>query len=602
MRSALITFVTLSLMLCFGNQVEAQTNSSSWALKTLDSIDVGDKSKSDSLIALCDSIVTLFSDLKLPCNEVKAYLKKSELYTNTMRFEDASQSLVEAREVFDKHSCDEQLLAEIYLRQSSIYVKLKDYEKCDSLCDEVINMFQPEWSNKIVLISAYLNRHFDQTDLKVVMPNLDSAYALAVRHKADEETLQKILINKGTLYAMNDSVELAQQQLMKALAIAKRRNELSDVGLIYNNLAGLSSDPDQVLIYIDSAIYYAELNHNLANLQTFLQNRAFAYTWQDDYEKAYKDLWRSFIFQDSLYNKEKYKAIAEVEEKYESEKKENEIKSLHLEKLNSEVEKLKYKRNQYVLFAGATILGVIALFFAYSFVAIRKNRNILADKNQEISKAVKRSDELLLNILPPEVADELKQTGKSEAKYYKQVSILFTDLVDFTQSAEFLTTAELVEELNFCFKGFDEITEKYGIEKIKTIGDAYMIAGGIPVPSEDSVKKTILAALDMQEFISKRKKQLAAAGKIGFEMRAGVHTGPVVAGIVGVKKFQYDLWGDTVNTASRMETAGSAGKVNISETTYNLIKQDPAFVFENRGMIEAKGKGKLEMYYVSRSV
>jgi class 3 adenylate cyclase len=143
--------------------------------------------------------------------------------------------------------------------------------------------------------------------------------------------------------------------------------------------------------------------------------------------------------------------------------------------------------------------------------------------------------------------------------------------------------------------------DKYSIEKIKTIGDAYMAAGGLPVPMDDSVKKTVLAALEMQSFIGMRKAEQDAIGKPAFEMRVGIHTGPVVAGIVGVKKFQYDIWGDTVNTASRIESNGAVGKVNISQKTYELLKDDTDFIFESRGKIEAKGKGEIEMFFVSKA-
>ena len=137
------------------------------------------------------------------------------------------------------------------------------------------------------------------------------------------------------------------------------------------------------------------------------------------------------------------------------------------------------------------------------------------------------------------------------------------------------------------------------MEKIKTIGDAYMAAGGLPVITDDSVRNTALAALKMQEFISKRKIEKYANGEPSFDMRAGIHTGSVVAGIVGVKKFQYDIWGDTVNTASRMESNGEVGKVSISQSTYELLKSDSQFIFENRGKVMAKGKGEIEMYFVS---
>jgi adenylate cyclase len=212
-----------------------------------------------------------------------------------------------------------------------------------------------------------------------------------------------------------------------------------------------------------------------------------------------------------------------------------------------------------------------------------------------------RSENLLLNILPAEIAEELKAKGRADARDFDMVSILFTDFKGFTEASAKLSAQDLVAEINACFEVFDGIMAKYGIEKIKTIGDAYMAAGGLPVPKEDSVKNTVLAALEMQDFIEKRKVENNKLNKPAFEMRAGIHTGPVVAGIVGVKKFQYDIWGDTVNTASRMETNSEPGKVNVSQGTYELLKNDNGFVFEFRGKVEAKGKGEVEMYFVSKA-
>jgi len=158
----------------------------------------------------------------------------------------------------------------------------------------------------------------------------------------------------------------------------------------------------------------------------------------------------------------------------------------------------------------------------------------------------------------------------------------------------------LISELNACFVEFDAISEKYQLEKIKTIGDAYMVTGGLPVPSNDSAMNTVLAALAMTSFMGKRKVSREVAGKFAFEMRAGIHTGTVVAGIVGLKKFQYDIYGDTVNLASRMEAAGEPGKVNISKETYEKIKDHAQFIFKSRGQLMVKGKGCTDMFYVEQ--
>jgi len=217
-----------------------------------------------------------------------------------------------------------------------------------------------------------------------------------------------------------------------------------------------------------------------------------------------------------------------------------------------------------------------------------------------IEKEKDRSENLLLNILPAEIAEELKIKGKADARDFDMVSILFTDFKGFTEQSAKLSAAELVNEINTCFEAFDTIMEKFGIEKIKTIGDAYMAAGGLPIPTDDSVKNTVLAAFEMQNFIRKRKAEMDAKGLPSFQMRVGINTGPVVAGIVGVKKFQYDIWGDTVNTASRIESNGEVDKVNISQSTYEYLKDDSDFTFESRGKIVAKGKGEINMYFVSK--
>ena len=249
----------------------------------------------------------------------------------------------------------------------------------------------------------------------------------------------------------------------------------------------------------------------------------------------------------------------------------------------------------FVLLAGS-VLGYV---FWQRWQRMRLERTVEL-RTRELSREKRRSEELLRNILPGGVANELRSAGRTEAKQYDRVSILFSDFQGFTGISEQLSPAELVDELNVCFKAFDRIMEKHGVEKIKTIGDAYMAAGGVPDPEKGGPLAVVRAALDMQEIMQERKAERTAQGRPHFEMRVGIHTGPVVAGVVGLKKFQYDIWGDTVNIASRIESSGAVGRVNISASTHAEISENPDLVFEARGRVMAKGKGELEMYFVSR--
>jgi class 3 adenylate cyclase len=246
-------------------------------------------------------------------------------------------------------------------------------------------------------------------------------------------------------------------------------------------------------------------------------------------------------------------------------------------------------------------IGQIGLFAFAAYLLYSLFKRITSIRLARIKAQVEKekSDELLFNVLPEEIALELKDTGNSEAKQIDHVSVLFTDFKGFTKLSDVLSAHHLIDELQYCFEAFDQIVEEYGIEKIKTIGDAYMAAGGLPVPTATSTRNTVLAALKMQKVIKQRQQAMEAEGKSFFEMRVGIHTGPVVAGVIGVKRYQYDIWGNTVNIASRMESAGAVAKVNISQATYELIKDEADFKFENRGKIAAKGKGEMEMYFVS---
>jgi class 3 adenylate cyclase len=212
-----------------------------------------------------------------------------------------------------------------------------------------------------------------------------------------------------------------------------------------------------------------------------------------------------------------------------------------------------------------------------------------------IKREKKRSESLLLNILPAETAKELKLNGKVDAVKFEKVTVLFTDFVEFSKLAEHIEPEQLVKSIDFYFKAFDEIGAKYGLEKIKTIGDSYMCACGLPTANKTHASNVIRAAKEMIDLV--KTALITQDGLDHFEIRIGINTGAVVAGIVGIKKWQYDIWGDTVNIASRMESKCDPGRINLSETTYQEIKDE--FPCEYRGEIEVKNRGLLKMYFLS---
>lgn len=250
-------------------------------------------------------------------------------------------------------------------------------------------------------------------------------------------------------------------------------------------------------------------------------------------------------------------------------------------------------QNQRFAVLGMFLVVLLTTFFLWR---IRKQRNMIRANKQIIEEEKKRSDDLLLSILPAKVADELKQTNQATPQHYDKVTVLFADFQSFTRLSESLQPTELLFLLNSFFHEFDEIAKEFGLERIKTIGDAYMAAGGLPVENHTNPLDTVKAALKMQEKLIEKRNELGIP-QSNWQMRIGVHTGAVVAGVVGQTKFAYDIWGDAVNIASRLETNSEAGRVNISQQTYEEIKE--VFHCEYRGEIEVKNRGIIDMYFVN---
>ncbi|MBG0860362.1 MAG: guanylate cyclase [Bacteroidales bacterium] len=248
------------------------------------------------------------------------------------------------------------------------------------------------------------------------------------------------------------------------------------------------------------------------------------------------------------------------------------------------------------------VMAALLIWAVYAQLSLRFARTrhlleqIINKRTEDLIVEKERSESLLANVLPKNAADEIMTTGKATKIKYNFVTVLFSDIQGFTRIAEEMNPEVLIDELDKFFFHFDSVVEKLGIEKIKTIGDAYMCAGGIPEKNRTNPVEVILAALEMQAYMRKLKESSDIAGMKYWDIRIGIHTGTVVAGVVGLRKLSYDIWGDTVNTASRMESSGEAGKINISGTTYEFVKD--FFMCEHRGKMPVKYKGELDMYFV----
>lgn len=406
---------------------------------------------------------------------------------------------------------------------------------------------------------------------------------------ANSENIPYSLNAIGKVYAKRGDYEKAIKYHEEALSISEKLDTRLDIAQSLQGLAKAQFRQKSYRKSLQNLLRAESLAIEIGSpleLKNIYSEMAKAYSEMSDYPNAYKYQTLYANIKDTLYNIETDKKLNSLQFTFDIQKKESEIDLLTKDKALTELNLEKQKGIRNVTIGG--------LAFAMLFLGV------VWSQKKRISKEKQRSEELLLNILPEETAEELKATGTAKAKSFDLVTVMFTDFKNFTQASEKLSAEELVQEINYCYSEFDKIITKHNIEKIKTIGDSYMCAGGLPATNATHPVDVVKAGLEMQEFILRNKEVRSSKGQPFFELRLGIHTGPVVAGIVGIKKFAYDIWGDTVNTASRMESSGEVGKVNVSEDTYQLIKDQ--FRCTPRGKIAAKNKGSIEMYFVEGPV
>lgn len=501
--------------------------------------------------------------------------------------------------VVQKEIGEQKIVAATTQNIGLIYSKVEDYSNAMKYYEKAYSIYKKLNDEKAIAqnLNAMGFVYTKQNNYKKANENLSRALVIADKEK-DKQIKIEILSNLGGLSLAQSNFQKALSYYTICLKNSQEINSLqyiADTQIAIGKIVQFSNEHQKAIEKCESGLKIAEKIGSLSLKKDACDCLYLSYKASGNNQKALDYYEKANIFEDSLNSKETSNKMMNMEFQKQQltdslayVKKEHATQIKHQE----EVQKKEKQRNIIIISLGFILVVAVGLWNRLNYV--RKSREAI-----QIEKD--RSEKLLLNILPEEIAEELKEKGSVNARDFNLVSILFTDFKSFTQTAEKMSPQNLVEEINICFKAFDLISERYNIEKIKTIGDSYMAAGGIPNPDKNSLKNIVLAGLEMQEFVTERKILNEKINKPAFEMRLGIHAGPIVAGIVGLKKFQYDVWGDTVNTASRVESNGMVDKVNISESLYELIKNEDCFVFHYRGNIYAKGKGEIKMYFVEKS-
>ena len=545
-----------------------------------------------------------------------------------------------------------------YSKSRDLYIEVKDTSMIARTINQLgmVRDYEGRWLESLDLyfealkIFEELNNEYGQS---VVLLNISSVYkemndktktldfldkSRELKKKVGDEFGEAIILSSiATIYAAEGKIDKALINHQEAFSVFEKFGNMDKMGESYKSMASVylkNLEINRALDNINKAISLQKELELLPDLSESFQILGKIYIHQNEFQKAVKSCTKGYEMakelgyldseknncfclsktyeklnnhklalqfyknydnlQDSLIDQEVTRKATRKEMVF-SFAKQTLADSLRFiqeqEIINIKHEtQLKQEKTQRIFLYGG--IGIVSFFSIFLF-----NRFRVTSKQKDIiSKEKQRSEKLLLNILPEETAEELKTFGTAKARNYEAVTVMFTDFKSFTKISEQLSPQELVSEIDHCFKAFDNIIEKYQIEKIKTIGDAYMCVSGLPKTNQNHARDIISAALEIRDFIELRKTERVTDGHPAFEVRIGIHTGPVVAGVVGHKKFTYDIWGDTVNTAARMESSGEVGKVNISGVTSTLIQSD--FNISHRGKISAKNKGQIDMYFV----
>ena len=647
MRVKILVFFVL--LLCHAPGTFSQGNPAE-ALRKLLATSKEDSNKVNTLLALSKEILatdpneairyaTEARDLSLKLNYAKGvaygYKGLGLVYVMQGKYIETIESYEKALAVFDSLG-DKRGQANILSNEGTVYFNQADDAKALELYLKALGVAE-QTTDSVRIATILLNigavyAHKQATYDKA----LDYYFRALAISKAldDKDIIGTVNSNIGEIYFLRGDVESALRYFKESLEDYKGSENtpyaLNNLGKAYRQKGDLEAsisyhqqafdiskkldapvdEAESLLGLGDSYInkgeaaiatkYYKEaeaiaLTISPANdeLKSAYIGLALSYARQNDFTNAYKYQALYSGIKDSLYNIDTDKKLSGLQFNFDMQKKQAQVDLLTKDKALQDLNLKRQKIAKNALIGGVALLSFIAVIIYRNYRSKLKTNRMLDSQNAEI-------ESLLLNILPEEVAKELQKTGNSTPRYYEKASVLFTDFKGFSSLADDLSPQEVVSELNECFVAFDEIIGKYELEKIKTIGDSYMCAGGIPTPDDGHVLKIIRASLEIQDFVIRRNNDRISRNLPPWDIRIGVNTGPLVAGVVGRKKYAYDIWGGTVNVASRMESSGEPGRVNISAATYELVKEK--FTCTYRGRIYAKNIGEIDMYFVEREL
>ena len=492
---------------------------------------------------------------------------------------------------------DEAWISKVNMNIGTIYHYLRDWENALSFYHRSLSN-NDRLDDELMLAKTYNNVALVYKNLKQYSEAL-IYYEKSMNINKTQNNLRSLAttyVNMASMLTQIDDFEKAEKYLMLAKQIFEDLNHTHGLCSVLNNIGNIHMKRGDYEKAIKYSLEANELALSLNMKQFIITSYALLikiYELNEDYELAYKNFLKYFAYRDSVYNQDRTRHINELQIKYETEKKEKENELLRKDSEIQLLELEQAKTSKFLLIISLVFVSSLALSVVVLFSIQKRNNQKLSLANELIATEKEKSEKLLLNILPSEIANELKNTGKSIPQSFDNVTIFLSDLINFTEVSTKLSPVQVIDELNELFCTFDNIMENHSCARIKTIGDAYMAVCGMPESNSDHATNIMNAALDIIKYIDKRNE----TNIIKWQIRIGVNSGKVVGGFVGIKKFIYDIFGDTINTAARLEQLSNPMQINISDSTYELIKD--RFNFSSANSVLVKGKGMMNLYHYS---